>query len=197
MADLRYRNFATVIYPDSENTPDNWVDVLADFKTPMLISPLHDSDLNPTGEPKKAHYHVIICFEGKKSKDQVRELFDQVGAVGLEVVNSLRSYARYLCHLDNPDKFNYAVSDVKMLSGIDYFDIIGLPTDRYSSISEMITFCSENYIYSYAELIRYSMSERSDWFRVLCDSGTIVMKEFLKSFRWEREVEEKAKNDWY
>ena len=120
-----------------------------------------------------------------------------MGAVGLEVVNSLRSYARYLCHLDNPDKFNYAVSDVKMLSGIDYFDIIGLPTDRYSSISEMITFCSENYIYSYAELIRYSMSERSDWFRVLCDSGTIVMKEFLKSFRWEREVEEKAKNDWY
>lgn len=188
---MRYRNFATVIYPDSENTPEHWLTILEEFRIPILISPFHDKDINVTGEPKKPHYHVIITFEGKKSKEQVKDLFDQVGGVGLEVVNSLRGYARYLCHLDNPDKAQYDVAEVKMLSGIDFFDIIGLPTDRYAAISEMIDYCVLNRIYSYAELLRYAMCERSDWFRILCDSGTLVMKEFLKSFRWEAEMEAK------
>lgn len=183
----RFRNFATVVYPDSENTPDNWLAILQDFKTPVLVSPFHDQDINVTGEPKKPHYHVMIMFEGMKSPDQVRELFDQIGGVGLETVNSLRGYARYLCHLDNPDKHQYSPADVQEMSGIDYLEIIGLPSDRYEIIGEMIDYCQSELIYSYATLLIYARHNRNDWFRILCDSGTIVIKEFLKSFRWEHE----------
>ncbi|MBQ3541834.1 MAG: replication protein [Oscillospiraceae bacterium] len=183
----RFRNFATVVYPDSENTPDSWLSILQDFKTPILVSPFHDQDLNPTGEPKKPHYHVLIMFEGMKSPDQVKELFDQVGGVGLETVNSLRGYARYLCHLDNPDKHQYFPGDVQQMSGVDYLEIIGLPSDRYELIGEMIDYCQVEYIYSYATLLVYARHNRQDWFRILCDSGTIVIKEFLKSLRWEHE----------
>lgn len=183
----RYRNFATVVYPDSENTPSDWLSILQDFKTPILVSPFHDQDINVTGEPKKPHYHVLIMFEGMKSPDQVRELFDQVGCVGLETVNSLRGYARYLCHLDNPDKHQYCPSDVEAMSGIDYLEIIGLPSDRYEIIGEMIDYCQAELIYSYATLLIYARHNRQDWFRILCDSGTIVIKEFLKSFLWEHE----------
>lgn len=183
----RFRNFATVVYPDSENTPDNWISILQDFKTPILVSPSHDQDINPTGEPKKPHYHVLIMFEGMKSPEQVRELFVQVGGVGLETVNSLRGYARYLCHLDNPDKHQYFPGDVQAMSGVDYLEIIGLPSDRYEIIGEMIDYCQAEFIYSYATLLVYARHYRQDWFRILCDSGTIVIKEFLKSFRWEHE----------
>lgn len=181
----RFRNFATVVYPDSVNTPDNWLFILQEFKTPVLVSPFHDKDVNVTGEPKKPHYHVMIMFEGMKSKEQVGELFDQIGAVGLETVNSLRGYARYLCHLDNPDKHQYAVTDVLAYAGCDYLEIIGLPSDRYEIIGEMIDYCSAELIYSYASLLIYARQYRPEWFRILCDSGTIVMKEFLKSLRWE------------
>lgn len=183
----RYRNFATVVYPDSEHTPDSWLSILQDFKTPVLVSPFHDHDLNVTGEPKKPHYHVMIMFEGMKSPEQVRELFDLVGGVGLETVNSLRGYARYLCHLDNPDKHQYSPFDVQAMSGADYLEIIGLPSDRYEIIGEMIDYCQAEFIYSYASLLVYSRHYRQDWFRILCDSGTVVMKEFLTSFRWEQE----------
>lgn len=183
----RFRNFATVVYPDSENTPESWRSILEQFKVPVLISPFHDQDFNVTGEPKKPHYHVLIMFEGMKSKDQVRELFDQIGGVGLETVNSLRGYARYLCHLDNPDKHQYCPSDVLQLSGVDYLEIIGLPSDKYEMIGEMIDFCQAEAIFSYAALLIYARSNRNDWFRILCDSGTIVMKEFLKSLRWQYE----------
>lgn len=183
----RFRNFATVVYPDSQDTPDSWLTILEDFKTPILVSPFHDSDINVTGEPKKPHYHVLIMFEGMKSQDQVRELFDQIGGVGLETVNSMRGYARYLCHLDNPDKHQYSPSEVRQMSGADFLEIIGLPSDKYEMIGEMIDFCQAEMIFSYASLLIYARSNRSDWFRILCDSGTIVMKEFLKSLRWQYE----------
>lgn len=100
--DTRSRNFATVVYPDS--APENWLSIASELCVPAFISPLHDKDVNPTGEDKKPHWHVMFMFEGKKSIEQVQELFISFGGVGIEKVNSIRSYARYLCHLDNPDK---------------------------------------------------------------------------------------------
>ena len=75
----RTRNFATVVYPTSEKTPENWQDILREQIIPAFISPLHDKDKNTTGEVKKAHYHIIIMFEGVKTIEQAREVFDLIG----------------------------------------------------------------------------------------------------------------------
>lgn len=185
--DNRGRNFATIVYPDS--APENWQEILAGLFVPAFISPLHDKDLNPTGEPKKPHWHVMLMFEGKKSDEQVREMFAQIGGVGMDKVNSIRGYARYLCHMDNPEKAQYAPEEVRALCGADYTGIIGLVTDKYKAIGEMIDFCEDNGIISYSELLKYCRMERYDWFRVLCDNGTLVMKEFLKSKAWTENLE--------
>lgn len=179
----RYRNFATVVYPES--APENWQGLLAEQCIPAFISPLHDKDINPTGEPKKHHYHVVIMFEGKKSLDQAQEIFDIIGGVGCEKVNSIRGYARYLCHLDNPEKAQYDIAEALSLAGADYINTIGLATDKYNAISEMIDFCEIYDVYSYRELLIYSMNNRSDWYRILCDSGTYVLREYLKSRHWD------------
>lgn len=181
-SDVRKRNFATVIYPES--APEDWRTILAGYFVPAFISPLHDKDINATGEPKKAHHHVMVMFEGKKSEDQVRTMFEAIGGVGLERVESLRGYARYLCHLDNPEKAQYNPSDVVSMNGCDYSYTIGIVADRYKAVREMIAFCKANQIVSYAELLEYASVEQDTWFRVLCDSGTIVMKEYLKSVSW-------------
>ena len=178
----RARNFATVVYPES--APENWLEILGEQKIAAFVSPLHNLDVNPTGEVKKEHHHVILMFEGKKSDDQVKEIFDQIGGVGLEVVQSIRGYARYLCHLDNPEKTQYLEDDVICFGGADYPGTIGLAIDKYKCISEMIEFCVQNDIYSYSELLEYSMEHRFDWFRILCDCGTVVVKEYLKARSW-------------
>lgn len=175
--DTRRRNFATVVYPES--APENWVQKLQEFLIPAFISPLHDKDVNPTGEPKKPHYHVMVMFEGKKTREQAKEIFDAFGGVGLEVVNSLRGYARYLCHLDNPEKAQYKIEDVRCLCGSDYTGTIGLAIDKYKAIREMVEFCKEYNIVRFSQLVEYSMEERFDWFRVLCDS-TYLVKSYLR-----------------
>lgn len=107
-----------------------------------------------------------------------------IHGVGCEPVQSLRGYSRYLCHLDNPDKVQYPIDGVRSLCGADYVSAIGLSTDKYKAISEMIDFCEQRGIVSYSYLLNYCRIERYDWFRVLCDNGTVVMKEYLKSKSW-------------
>lgn len=179
----RTRNYATVVYPES--APTDWFRIAGELKIPMFISPLHDKDLNPTGEPKKPHYHVMIMFEGVKTKEQAAEVFDQIGGVGCEIVQSVRGYARYLCHLDNPDKAQYNVDDVRCFGGADYTDIIGLAIDKYKAIGEMLDFLDLHVDMTYYELLMYAREERFDWFRVLCDSGTYVIKEAIKSRKYD------------
>ena len=77
-----------------------------------MISPLHKDDVNPYGEVKKPHYHVIVMFDSVKTLEQFAEFADTFGGVGKEKVNSIRGYARYLCHLDNPEKAQYNPYDV-------------------------------------------------------------------------------------
>lgn len=179
--DTRARNFATVVYPES--APAEWLDILSEHCIPAFISPLHDKDINPTGEPKKPHYHVIIMFEGKKSIDQVKEVFDSINGVGLEVVKSLRGYARYLCHLDNPEKTQYDVNEVRCIAA-DYLGTIGMAVDKYAAIGEMQDFCDKYNVISFYILAKYARSHRPDWHRILCDCGSVFMREYLKSRKW-------------
>lgn len=179
---VRTRNFATVVYPDSVN--DNWQDILIEQRIPCFISPLHNMDTNPYGEPKKAHYHILLMFDSVKTQAQAKEVFDLINGVGCEIVKSIRGYARYLCHLDNPEKYQYNIDDVRSLFGADYNNIIGLVSDKYLTIREIITYCVENHIYRYDELFLFAMQEKDNWYRCLCDNGTYVVKEFLKSRYW-------------
>lgn len=186
----RTRNYATVVYPES--CPEDWQRILSESKIPLFISPLHDSDKNADGEPKKAHYHVLVMFDSVKTKEQAQEFFSTFGGVGCEVVNSQRSYARYLCHLDNPDKVQYSIDNVKAYGGADYIAVIGTAADKQKSIREMIQYIEENDITCFADLCRYASTDRSDWFDTLVNSGAYFVKEYIKSRTWKvHKTEEK------
>lgn len=70
--DGRGRNWAFLVYPES--APGNWLDLLDDLKVPAYVSPIHDLDVDGDGVIKKAHYHVLVAFAGKKTREQVLEV---------------------------------------------------------------------------------------------------------------------------
>ena len=181
----RTRNFATVVYPDS--APADWKEKLDQLHVAAFISPLHDKDVNPNGELKKAHYHVLVMFEGPKDYDtQVKPIFDEIGAVGREIVNSARGYARYLCHLDNPEKATYSPSEALCMGGADYYGVVTLPTDDLKVITEIKRFCRENEIYSLAEIIDIAESLHPEWYSTIVMSRCYVIDKYIKSLEWER-----------
>lgn len=182
------RNWVSIVYPES--APENWMDILNDSHIPAIVSPLHDKDINPgTKEPKKAHYHVMLMYEGPKEEHIARKIFESIAGVGCEPVNSVRGQARYFCHLDNPEKAQYSASGIKAFSGANYDNLIALPSDKYKIIGEMIDWVEENDIRSFRDLMVYSRQQKTDWFQCLCDSGTYVMKEYVKSRTWQLERE--------
>jgi len=193
-ASMRTRSYATVVYPES--APENWLSVLRDMHINALVSPLHDKDVNPdSGEIKKPHYHVEFLFDGPKTRDQAQTIADAIGGVGLEVLNSVRGYARYLCHMDNPEKAQYSPEDVIVIGAEDYFSLVSLPTDKYKNIREMIAWCIENNNFYYSDLCQYAMENRDDWFRTLCDNGTYVVKEYLKAENFKRKCLSEGQED--
>lgn len=176
----RTRSYATVVY--LESALPNWKYLLSDLHIPCLISPLHDKDINPNGEPKKAHYHVLLLFDSVKSEQQARDVISAFGGVGCEKVNSTRGYARYLCHLDNPEKAQYSMCDVEELFGADYQALIPNNSDKYGMIRDMREFIKNNHLYYFNDFFDYCAENNEDWFRLLCDSSAYIIKEYMKSF---------------
>lgn len=186
---FRTRNFATLIYLDS--APANWLNLLSDLHIPAFISPLHDKDVydDPTkdnfGKPKKPHFHVQLMFDSVKTIKQVENIISKFGGVGCEVLDSTRGYARYLCHLDNPDKPTYNIDDVIQLSGANYLDLINnSDADRLICIKEMQEYVDENDIISFYQLMMFAKDNNTQWYRSLCSNSAYCMKEFIKSRTW-------------
>lgn len=185
----RSRNWATVVYPDS--ALDNWIDLLRDLCISCFVSPLHDKDKD--GEvDKKAHYHVLCKFNSMKSRSQVLEIFEKFSGVGAEKINDFRSYSRYLCHLDQPQKAQYNISDVVSIGDLDYLSIIGSAADKYIVISDILKYIDthqDTIKYSFSKLLRYCRDNEETWFRALCDNCSYVIKEYLTSCEWEMKKE--------
>ena len=182
--DIRVRNWTVVVYPES--APDNWRDILDELHIEWVESPLHDKDINADGTPKKPHYHVLIMFSGKKSFEQVRkDVCEEINCPIPKKVHNTKSLVRYMAHLDNPEKAQYDIREIKAHGGVDVADLLKPSSaERYTYIREMQTWCNEYSITEFEELMNYAASERfDDWYPLLCDSCSYVMTQFLKSKR--------------
>ena len=181
--DSRVRNWTIVVYPDS--APDNWRDIIDEWHIEWVESPIHDKDINANGEPKKAHYHVLLMFGGVKSYEQVFDLIQPLNCPIPTRVHNAKSLVRYMAHLDNPDKVQYNISDVISHGGVDVADLLKPSSgERYTYIKEMQVWCNENDIVEFCDLFNYAAVERfDDWFPLLCDNCAFVMNQFLKSKR--------------
>ena len=179
----RTRNFAFVVYPES--APPNWLEILSESHCPAFVSPLHDKDINPDGELKKPHYHVMLIFDGVKTLEQVQAVRDAVGGIGWEKIGSQRGYIRYLCHLDNPEKAQYCKEDVKEFGGLDYCSMVTLPTDVDAMLDDMTRFIEVNQVYSFRQFASYCRDYKPDWSYVLKHSGAYYIKEYIKGLAWD------------
>lgn len=129
---VKKRNWAFLVYPES--APDNWMQILQDTGLQCAISPLHDSDLNPTGEPKKAHYHVIACYSGPTSFNVVKGLTDSLHAPIPQALEQVKGYYRYLTHQDNPEKAQYSPDDIQAVNGFNILDYSDLTRSELNAI---------------------------------------------------------------
>jgi len=177
----RSRVWATVIYPDS--APENFRDIIREEFIEGCLSPLHDKDITAQGEIKKAHYHFLMKFSSVKSQDQIQKITEKIKSVGEFHVKNERGYARYLFHMDDPDKVQYPMKDCICFCGYDIHTACQLPSDKANVIREMIAYIKKENIKYYHEFAEYCSLENEQWFLALAESSTYVIREYMYSIR--------------
>lgn len=184
----RARNWTAVVYPDS--APEDWQSILDAMQVPWACSPLHDSDVDDDGVIKKAHWHIILCFGGNKSYEQIKEITDQINAPIPQVCRDMRSSVRYFIHLDHPHKFQYNASDITSHCGFDAMQYLEQSTtEKRESLKEILLYCQENHIFEYADLIDALLADgHDDWFIVATERSTLPISCYLKSSRYRSQV---------
>lgn len=158
-ANVKKRHWAFVLYPES--APADWRDRLQLTGLPVAISPLHDKDVDPTGEPKKAHYHIILSYSGPTTFNVVKNLtasLNQPIPMGLE---SVRGNYRYFTHIDNPDKYQYDSKDITHLNGFDIADFVEITKSEVNQIKKSL----------HALIIAEDIIEYSDFMDFLLENG--------------------------
>ena len=176
------RYWACVGYPES--LPTNWLEILQETGLAVAISPLHDKDLNPDNTPKKPHYHILFCYDGPTTYNNVKNLCDSLNATIPIKIESPRGMYRYHIHLDNPEKYQYDDRDRILMNGIDPASFNGLTSSEILKIKrEIITLIEDNVITEYRDLVKFfADNDMNDFFQV-ASSNTMFINTYLSSFR--------------
>lgn len=187
------RTWAFVIYPDS--MPGDFEEVIHKTGLPLAMSPLHDKDLDPTGEPKKPHYHCIVYYENATTLKNVKEnVCDKLnGTIPLKL-ESMRGMYRYHIHIDNPDKYQYDDRDRKFYNGFDIDMANKLTKTEVNKIKrEIHTFINDHDILEYSDLLDILKdNDLINLYEVAADN-TLFFKSLLDSKRNKFATREKIK----
>ena len=182
---VKKRNWAMVLYPES--APEDWRDQLRKTGLQCAVSPLHDKDTNADGEPKKSHYHVILCYSGPTSFSVVERLTKQLGQPIPQPLEQVRGYYRYLTHADNPEKAQYSAAEIETINGFDIRDFVEMTKSEVTRYKrELLAFIRDNDLMEYADLLDVLLDggeATADLFEV-ASNHTLFLTKYIASRRY-------------
>ena len=179
---VKKRNWAFVLYPES--APADWMERLQLTGLQCAVSPLHDCDLNPTGEPKKAHYHIILCYSGPTSYNVVKQLTDSLNQPIPQALEQVRGYYRYLTHKDNPEKAQYNDADILTINGFNIADYVELTKSEVievkKSLQQLIIHLD---LFEYSDFMDYLLENDLSLEYDVASSNTYFFEKYISSRR--------------
>lgn len=194
MSTVKKRNWAFVLYPES--VPDNWIEILQQSGLQCAISPLHDKDLNATGEEKKPHWHVIACYQGPTSYNVVCKLSQETlkGTIP-QALEQVRGYYRYLTHKDNPEKAQYNENDIVTVNGFNVMDFAELTKSEILHIKLRIhEIIEEEDFTEYIDLMNFLRYTEMFTEYDVASSNTMFFNSLLKSRAFKKQGNKKSDN---
>lgn len=177
---VKKRNWGAVIYPES--APEDWEERLKLKGISFARSPLHDKDINPTGEQKKEHYHIVMCFAGPTTDKTVNDIMKELNQPIAIPLESVRGYYRYLTHKDNPEKYQYDPAQIKLYNGFDVSDVLN-NFEVFQVLKDIQIIIIENSINEYSDLMNFLLqNDKMEHWNVAC-SHTLFLNTYITSQR--------------
>lgn len=179
---MKKRYWAFVLYPES--APENWREILQQTGLSICVSPLHDKDINPTGEKKKAHYHIILCYSGPTTFKCVKSITDSLNQPIPIALEQVRGYFRYLTHKDNPEKYQYDEKEITTINDFDIDNYNDLSVSQINAIKiELQKIIKDNNIYEYCDLLDFLLDNDLLSYLDVAQNHTILFNTYITSLR--------------
>lgn len=179
---MKKRYWAFVLYPES--APENWKEILQQTGLSICVSPLHDKDINPTGEPKKAHYHIILCYSGPTTFKCVKAITDSLNQPIPIALEQVRGYFRYLTHKDNPEKYQYNEKDITTINDFDIDNYNDLSVSQIKTIMiDIQKIIRDNDILEYCDLLDFLLDSELFSYLDVAQNHTILFNTYITSLR--------------
>lgn len=188
---IKKRNWGAVVYPES--APSDWIDILKLKGITFAVSPLHNKDINPTGEPKKAHYHIILCFSGPTTDKTVNDILQEINQPRAIPLESVKGYYRYMTHKDNPEKYQYDPTEIQLFNGFDVTDVLN-GFEVFQILKEIQILIIENDILEYSDLLDYLMEKDFMEHWNVASSHTLFLNSYITSKRHKLENQKNRDN---
>ena len=181
----RTRIWSFIAYPDS--VPADWEQILTErFNLKWARSPLHDSDINADETQKKPHWHIVLVFDGVKRYEQVKEISDTLNATIPQKVHNLQGLMRYFLHLDNPEKAQYDIKNIKAVGINAELEIYGQNDCNKKRKNEILEIIRGNDLYEYCDLLDFLQYDYEEHFEY-ATTHTILFVAYLRARRHKSE----------
>lgn len=179
---VKKRNWAFVLYPES--APSDWRNILQQTGLQCAVSPLHDKDIDPNGEPKKAHYHIILAYSGPTSFNVVKSLCASLNQPIPQALEQVKGYYRYFTHKDNPDKAQYSEYDIFTINGFNILDYADLTKSEIENIKKRLqNIIRELDIYEYSDFMDYLLDNELHEEYTIASNNTYFFEKYISSRR--------------
>ena len=187
--------FCCVLYPDCVSyDTDNVIKALSAEHLTFALSPIHDKDLDDDGNIKKSHYHLLLAYSSATTLNNIRGWFNACGMPesdlhAVRVCASGVGYYRYLTHMDNPEKAQYDVNDIRVFNDSDeiFKKFSKTSSEKIDDLVRLFQLVDELNTISFHSLLQYLMLNERDLFKLLTSSSAlaICVKEYQRSLEYD------------
>lgn len=194
MKKIKKRYWTFILYPES--APHNWIEILESTGLKIAISPLHDRDIiKETGELKKSHRHVIICFDSPTTFSNIKILTDSLEQPIPKYIDGKEGVYfmhEYLTHSNESaikeGKAQYDPKEIIYLNGFNLSDYRVLSdSDLLEFKIKILDFIENNDIVEYCDLLLGLKDLDRELFEY-ASNHTILFDRFVSSRRHKKKV---------
>lgn len=120
------------------------------------VAMLHDKDYKDDGELAKAHYHYVVVFSSAKTLSAGQKWFAKHGIEDrfVRIAEDKKHDIRYLCHADNPEKYQYDPELAKGTLKSALLSYMEVKQSEEQSVLAILDIIDKQKKCSYRELVR-------------------------------------------
>lgn len=120
-----------------ESLPDNIFEDLKKSGLQVVVSPLHNKDVDENGESQKDHYHILLAWDGPTTLNSVQDFCENLGLSRyVESVRSVKNILDYMTHdsYSSKEKARYDIKDIQWIN-CNIYDFVKI---GYRAVIEFI-----------------------------------------------------------